>query len=179
MLFDNRICGVRKYSCPGTPLNFDRVRMVVRLPAEERPVLADQDVDDRRFQLHVEVANAKGRVDEELRLTHGRQLVAEKVHFEHRAGANAVPFGRANLEADARVANAEGEARVRAVVGRRPGDERVAGGVVEALGRVDDVIASTSRTAWSKTFRASRSVAFADCAPSESCISAAALSYSV
>ena len=57
-LFEIRICGVRELDLPGEPLNLHRARSVGLLPAVEIPVLTEEEVDDRRLDLHIRVADA-------------------------------------------------------------------------------------------------------------------------
>jgi hypothetical protein len=136
-------------------LDLDRVHRVLRAPPEEVPVLAHQEVNDGRLEPQVRMPDAEGRVVEErgfgaeVRLPGADgQGRAQEVHLER--AARREPLGRWRLEPDteARVANAELHARVRAGVGRRrchpvervrlPRDLAVTGGVVEALGAVPD-----------------------------------------
>src|SRR5262249_18332366 len=88
------------------PLEIDARRHEVRLPAEELPGLADGEVDDRRLQLEVEVADPEGWVVEEGRLTH-RGLIAEEVHFRDGGGPERSQVRRADFQTQPRVPDAE------------------------------------------------------------------------
>ncbi len=134
----------------------ERRREEVRLPTEDVVVLAEEDIDDVRFDFGVRVSQADGRTGE--KRTFRRQwrrawLVSEQIELEHAGHLRAGDVGGRHLEADARVARRGLRAPVgRAVhrplqlvradreVGRPrsvgPQNRRVAGRIAEALGRI-------------------------------------------
>src|SRR5262249_4801836 len=122
----------------GHSLNLDGVRVEIRLPADELPVLPGQDVDDGRFDLHGHVADTESGAGEEAALrgagaTDGGRagrLVAQKVGLDDSAGLDAVELGALELEAEPRVACAELHALMVRGVTSPPGDRAVAGRLV-------------------------------------------------
>src|SRR4051812_47661896 len=126
----------------------DAIRIEDRTPAEELLCLADQKIDDRRFEQNVTLAHAKRAPREKAALAAAgriRRRGALEVPLEPRRSRDGMPRGCLHTEAENRIACRHREAAVLAVVrlaclrkGRRPrpGDRVVALPVLERLRRI-------------------------------------------